>query len=92
VGPSLQGVVGRPVASAPGYTYSAAMAAFGSDGKRWDAARLAAYLVAPRAMVPGTRMSFAGLKADRDIADVITYLATTAPHSPERARNRPLAR
>lgn len=78
VGPSLQGVVGRPVAHVPTYAYSAAMAAFGADGKSWDAARLAVYLVAPRAMVPGTRMTFAGLKSDKDIADVIAYLRTTA--------------
>ena len=78
VGPSLQGVVGRPVARVSTYSYSAAMTAFGADGKTWDAARLSAYLIAPRAMVPGTRMSFAGLKSDKDIADVIAYLRTTA--------------
>lgn len=74
IGPSLKGVVGRPVARVEGYRYSDAMTAFGSDGKLWDEARLSAYLVAPRAMVPGTRMSFAGLKSDADIADVIAYL------------------
>ncbi|KQS76926.1 hypothetical protein ASG25_16085 [Rhizobium sp. Leaf384] len=78
VGPSLQGVVGRPVAHVESYSYSDAMRAFGSDGKAWDEARLATYLLAPRAMVPGTRMSFAGLKSDRDITDVIAYLKSTA--------------
>ncbi|TCM58432.1 cytochrome c [Rhizobium sp. PP-F2F-G48] len=78
VGPSLQGVVDRPVAHVENYTYSDAMRAFGSDGKVWDEARLSTYLVAPRAMVPGTRMSFAGLKSDKDIADVIAYLKGTA--------------
>ncbi|SER61119.1 cytochrome c family protein [Rhizobium sp. NFR03] len=78
VGPSLQGVVGRPVAHVESYGYSAAMKAFGSDGKTWDEARLGRYLLAPRAMVPGTRMSFAGLKTDKDIADVIAYLKSTA--------------
>lgn len=78
VGPSLQGVVGRPVAHVESYGYSDAMKAFGSDGKVWDEGRLATYLLAPRAMVPGTRMSFAGLKTDKDIADVIAYLKSTA--------------
>ncbi|CZT35816.1 c-type cytochrome [Rhizobium sp. 9140] len=78
VGPSLQGVVGRAVAHVAGYGYSDAMTAFASDGKVWDEARLSAYLLAPRAMVPGTRMSFAGLKTDKDIADVIAYLKSTA--------------
>ncbi|MET0358897.1 MAG: cytochrome c family protein [Pararhizobium sp.] len=78
VGPSLKGVVGRPVAHVESYGYSEAMTAFGRDGKVWDEARLSTYLLAPRAMVPGTRMSFAGLKSDRDIADVIAYLKSTA--------------
>jgi len=77
VGPSLMGVIGRPVAVYDGYDYSAAMKAFGADGKTWDEARLAEYLRAPKAMVPGTKMSFAGLKKVSDIQNVIAYLKTT---------------
>ncbi|NVP58078.1 c-type cytochrome [Mycoplana rhizolycopersici] len=73
VGPSLAGIVGRPVASFPDYSYSSAMVAFGK-GKVWDEALIADYLAAPRAMVPGTAMAFAGLKKPQDIADIIAFL------------------
>jgi len=78
IGPSLTGVIGRRIAAAPGYSYSPAMLAFGTGGKIWDAAALAAYLAAPRDVVPGTRMAFAGLRTPEDIADVITYLSNPA--------------
>ena len=78
VGPSLQGVVGRPVASVDGYAYTDAMQSYGSDGKAWDVVTLSHYLVSPRDVVPGTRMSFPGLKSEQDIADVVAYLANTS--------------
>ena len=74
VGPSLLGVIGRPVATAADYSYSSAMTEFGADGKVWDEARLSEYLLAPKAMVPGTKMAFAGLKKPVDIVNVIAYL------------------
>jgi cytochrome c len=40
----------------------------------WTEATLAAYLPDPRAFLPGTKMSFAGLKMPQDVADVIAYL------------------
>jgi len=78
VGPSLMGVVGRPVATFAGYSYSGAMKAFGADGKVWDENLLAEYLLSPKAVVTGTKMSFAGLKKPQDIENVIAYLKTTA--------------
>ena len=74
VGPSLMGVVGRPAASVPDYSYSEAMKAFGAEGHVWDEATLSEYLLSPKAMVGGTKMSFPGLKKPQDIADVIAYL------------------
>jgi cytochrome c len=78
VGPSLAGIVGRPVASVPDYAYSDAMRAFGAGGKVWSEALISEYLLAPRAMVPGTRMAFAGLKRPEDIANLIAYLKAPA--------------
>lgn len=77
VGPNLQNLVGRAIATAEGYNYSTAMKDFGT-GKVWDEATLTTYLAAPRAMVKGTRMAFAGLKKPEDIADVIAYLKDPA--------------
>lgn len=73
VGPSLMGVVGRPVASVADYKYSPAMTKFG-EGKVWSEEELAAYLPKPKDLVPGTKMAFAGLKKPEDIANVIAYL------------------
>lgn len=77
VGPNLWGVVGRPVASVPNFKYSPAMVAFSEGGaKRWDMAHLDPYLHDPKAVVPGTKMVFVGLKRDPERADVIAYLQT----------------
>ncbi len=78
VGPSLLGIVGRPVATFAGYNFSSDMIAFGQDGKVWDEERLSEYLMSPKALVPGTKMSFPGLRKPQDIEDVIAYLKTVA--------------
>ncbi|MDK1490064.1 cytochrome c family protein [Sinorhizobium sp. 7-81] len=74
VGPTLMGVVGRPAGSLANYDYSDAMKAFGAEGKVWDEATLSEYLLSPKAMVRGTKMSFPGLRKPAEIADVIAYL------------------
>jgi cytochrome c len=73
IGPTLFGIVGRQSASVAGFSYSDAMKA---ANKTWDAATLDAYLTDPKAMVPGTKMTFAGLPKAEDRANVIAYLAT----------------
>jgi len=42
----------------------------------WGAATLDRFIAAPRAVVPGTRMAYAGLKDDAKRQDLIAYLAT----------------
>lgn len=71
VGPNLHGIVGRGAAAAEGYRYSKAMA---ESGITWTEENLEAYLKNPRAFVKGTKMSFAGLKKEDEIEDVIEYL------------------
>ena len=73
IGPTLFGVVGRHSASFEGYTYSPAMKA---ADKTWDEATLDVYLTKPQALVPGTKMTFAGLPNADDRANLIAYLAT----------------
>lgn len=80
VGPSLAGILGRPVASVADYGYSSAMTAFSNGGKVWNEALLAEYLMSPKATVPGTRMAFAGLRKIEDIANLIAYLKAPAGH------------
>lgn len=74
VGPSLMGVIGRTAGTHPNYKYSPAMIEEGNKGVVWNEQTLTEYLRDPKAMVKGTKMAFAGLKEDKDIADVIAYL------------------
>ena len=73
VGPVLNGVVGRPAGTFPGYRYSSAMR---KSGLTWDEATLTRYLRGPDQVVPGTKMALAGIASDQDLADVIAYLET----------------
>lgn len=76
VGPQLNGIVGRAAGQAEGFKYSKAMTAKGEEGLVWDEAALSAYLTKPKDFVPGTKMSFAGLKKEKEIADILAYLGT----------------
>ena len=71
IGPSLHKVIGRPAGSLAGYSYSAAMK---SSGITWTEDKLFAYLEKPQAMVPGTKMSFAGYPEPQKRADLIAWL------------------
>ncbi len=73
VGPDLYGVVGRPVASAPGFNFSAAIKKLGGN---WTFDALNKWLTKPSADAPGTAMTFAGLSNGKQRADVIAYLNT----------------
>jgi len=74
VGPSLHKIVGRTAGTVDGFKYSNAMQAYGAAGNMWDEATLDAYLEAPKKVVDGTKMAFAGLKKPEERADVIAYL------------------
>ena len=74
VGPSLKGVIGKTAGTHEGYKYSPAMVKAGEGGLVWNEQTLAEYLHSPKAMVKGTKMAFAGLKKDDEIANVIAYL------------------
>jgi len=77
IGPELNGIVGRLAGSADGFTrYSKAMKAKNAEGMIWDEANLDTWLTKPKAFIPKTKMSFAGLKKADDRANLIAYLAT----------------
>ena len=75
IGPSLYGVVGRPAGTVEGFNYSDVMK---DSGLVWDEGTLLTYLENPKAMVPGTKMVFPGLKEEQDRLDVIAYLESVA--------------
>jgi cytochrome c len=73
VGPHLHGVVGRKIASVPGFNYSSALK---SKNGNWDFNALNAWLIKPSTYAPGTTMTFAGLSNDNRRAELIAYLNT----------------
>jgi cytochrome c len=79
VGPNLWGIIGRKVATAPGFSYSDAMKAKGGD---WSFEQLATYLHDPKAAVPGNKMAFIGIKDDAELADLLVYLRKLADSPP----------
>ncbi len=70
-GPNLHGVFGARAASKADFNYSDALKA---KGLIWDAATLDQWLSGPQTFVPGTKMSFPGLKDAADRRDVIGYI------------------
>ncbi|WP_188914520.1 c-type cytochrome [Salinarimonas ramus] len=71
VGPQLNGLFGREAGSVEGYNYSQAYQAL---EKTWDHENFAVYIRDPRGVTPGTKMVYAGLRNDQQIADLIAYL------------------
>jgi cytochrome c len=74
IGPNLYGIIGAKHAHMDGFAYSDAMKAL-SD-KTWTFAELNEFLFSPRDHIPGTKMTYAGVKNDTDRANVIAWLRT----------------
>ena len=93
VGPNLYGILGAPHAHMVGFTYSDGLKAIKGP---WTFDELNVWLHNPRDVVPGTRMSFAGIDNDQERADVIDYLHTLSANpeplpSPGSDATRPAA-
>lgn len=73
VGPNLYGIVGRRSGTIEGFTYSKANQ---DSGVNWTPEVLDVYLENPKKFMPGTKMSFAGIKKPQERADLIAYLET----------------
>ena len=71
IGPALWGVLGRQAGSLPDYKYSKAMAAY---GKKWSFEEMNGFLIKPKDWIKGTKMSYAGLKSEKERAAVILYM------------------
>jgi cytochrome c len=74
IGPNLYGIIGSVHAHMAGFAYSDAMKALAS--KTWTFAELNEFIFSPRDHIPGTKMTFAGIKNDTDRANVIAWLRT----------------
>jgi len=71
LGPPLNGIDGRQSASLEGFNYSQANKA---SGITWKEDTFSKYIRAPMQEMPGTRMAFAGVKNDKEVADLWAYL------------------
>ena len=76
IGPSLEGVFDRPIASQVGFQYSDALRKL-NDGKPWTVEKLDGYLASPKTYAQGTKMEFQGLLKPADRKDLINYLKQT---------------
>lgn len=73
VGPSMYAIHGRTSGQVPGYTYSAANK---NSGIVWSDDKLFQYLENPQRVIPGTKMTYTGVKDPQKRADLIAYLNT----------------
>jgi cytochrome c len=71
IGPELNGLDGRHSGSVANFSYSDANK---NSGIVWNEATFKQYIADPRAMIPGTKMPFAGLKDPQQINDLWAYL------------------
>jgi cytochrome c len=76
VGPVLNGLFGRKSGTVEGYNYSEANK---NSGITWDPTVFAEYIKNPRAKIPGTKMVFAGISNEKEIADLTAYLQQFGP-------------
>lgn len=71
IGPHLVGVFGRTAGTLEGFKYSKAMK---ESGIVWSPEKLAAYLRKPKDFIPGNKMTFVGLKKEKQITNLLAYL------------------
>ena len=71
VGPVLNGLFGRKSGTIEGYSYSDANK---NSGITWDEKVFAEYIADPKAKIPGTKMSFAGIKNEQEVKDLTAFL------------------
>ena len=71
IGPQLHGVVGRKAGTIPGFNYSDAVK---GSGITWTPEKLFQFIEKPQRVMPGTKMTFAGVSDAQTRADIIAYL------------------
>jgi cytochrome c len=71
IGPELNDLDGRKAGTVANFSYSDANK---NSGITWNEASFKEYIKDPKAKIPDTRMIFAGIKDDKEINDLWTYL------------------
>jgi cytochrome c len=73
-GPHLNNILGRGIGAIDGFQYSKAFKKAAEAGQVWDMEQLVSFLANPKKSIKGTKMSFSGLKKQKDIDGIIAYL------------------
>ena len=76
IGPNLFAVVGGPAMHRAGFAYSDAMAKHKAEAPTWNYDELDHFINAPGRYVPGTKMSFAGIRDEKTRINLIAWLRT----------------
>lgn len=76
IGPSLNGIIGKAAGTAEGYdNYSTALV---ESGITWSEEELRKFVTSPTEKIPGTKMSFGGLKREKDKDNLLAYLISNS--------------
>ena len=86
-GPNLWGVVGHKPAAHAGFAYSPALQAFAAKQPVWDYEHIYEFVKNPQKYIPGTKMTFVGLKKQEDRINLIAYLHAQGSSLPIPAPN-----
>jgi len=81
-GPGMNGVIGRKPAGHAGFRYSDAMVAYGAANPVWGYDNIDNFVAAPTKYMPGTKMTFVGIRNVEDRINLIAYLHTLNPSLP----------
>jgi cytochrome c len=73
-GPNLYGVIGGPKAHKDNFNYTEGFKARHDKGETWTPEDFYTYIKDPKAFVPGTKMTFAGLDRPEDRVNILAYL------------------
>jgi cytochrome c len=71
IGPAQNGLKGRKAGTVAGYDYSDANK---NSGIVWNEATFKEYIKNPQAKIPGTKMSFPGIKNEKEADDLWSFL------------------
>jgi cytochrome c len=72
IGPVLNGLDGRKAGTYPEFNYSDANK---NSGITWNEANFKEYIKDPKAKIPGTKMIFAGIKNEKEVNDLWSYVS-----------------
>ena len=73
-GPQLYNIIGRKMGSADRYKYSKGFKRALDEGRIWKEELMIEFLRKPKKFIKGTKMSFGGLKKDKDLNAIVAYL------------------